>query len=1023
MIDDGTAWTPSPGGDHDPVPQGSGRRATSEAETMITPVEAGGTVARRGSISPGQRIGPYRIEALLGSGGMGEVYSAEHIESGHRLAVKVLASHETWSHELRERFAREGKLAATINHPNSLYVYGTAEIDGTPLIAMELATGGTLEDLVEAQGPLRVRAAVDAILQVIAGLEAAYEAGVLHRDVKPANCFVDRDGNVKIGDYGLSFPTGSAADTRLTMTGAIMATPAFAPPEQLRGDDVDVRTDIYAVGATLFNLLTGRLPLEATGAVQMLAAVLERIPESPRKVRPEIPEGLARAVLRCLEKKPADRFQNYGELRRALLPFSSAVPFAAQQGIRLGAGIVDWLLLCLGALLVIPLTTREINTNPNDFTDLLIFVLVGFVYSVPEGLWGRSLGKRLTGLELARPGGDKPDYRRVLLRTAIYLTPGALCHVAAAPLPDQSLGQQTLANLFVFAPLLLFVPWNRNTRKTGWHDRLSGTVVVRASRESEEDRTRGSSPLPDERTYPYSVGPYRVSSDPAGSRPGRLLEGFDPSLRRSVWIVLQPDGASPTPASRRDLSRKTRLRWLNGKRSTESSWDAYEAPDGQSLFAADATSRPWPVVRRWLLDLAEEIKQVLHEGSDPGALSAEHVWITAGGNAMLLDFVPPGSPSPPRDHTRDPGTINERVLLHGLLSRVARRALCGADDPEPGSSRPPELPLPLHVSGLLIRLSESQYGSCDALIQDLKACAHRPDRIGRRRRFLQFAAPAALMFSLSLSGVAFRVLMMEVGEQQYPGYRQAVFCLLELGRLESNRHESGREQRKHDLQVYLAGPLKSVVQDTSAVVALQGNSIPLYDRADKRLIQEALRSFPDPTAADIRRASDHLRPTLTEARLRQSEFEVGVTASVAGLVLPYYMAPLLVLVGVALRGGALLRLFGIVVVTTRGKRASRGRILARSLITWAPFLVVWLLALLMALTPGAESFGGSAGSADMSARSLGHVIGHWAYHLYRVASQLLWTPIALFLAGATYAIARPDRAIQDRVAGTCLVPR
>jgi serine/threonine protein kinase len=151
-------------------------------------------------------------------------------------------------------------MAAAINHPNSVYILGAEEIEGKPVISMELISGGTLKDLVEIEGPLPVARAVDSILQVIAGLEAAANSGILHRDVKPANCFVDTDGTVKVGDYGLAFSSVARKETTVTATGSFLGTPAFASPEQLRGENLDVRSDIYAVGATLYYLLTAKLP-------------------------------------------------------------------------------------------------------------------------------------------------------------------------------------------------------------------------------------------------------------------------------------------------------------------------------------------------------------------------------------------------------------------------------------------------------------------------------------------------------------------------------------------------------------------------------------------------------------------------------------------------------------------------------------------------------------------------------------------------------------------------------------------
>ena len=190
------------------------------------------TVALAGGGQPrslpkvGEPFGPYRILRLLGRGGMGVVYEAEEQDTGRRVALKVLGR-QFDSPQDRARFLREGRLAASINHPNSVYVYGTEEIDGTPTISMELVSGGTLLDRLKDRGPMPVPVAVDAILQIVAGLEAAQAIGILHRDIKPGNCFEDADGTIKIGDFGLSISTAVRAEPSITAAGALVGTPAF----------------------------------------------------------------------------------------------------------------------------------------------------------------------------------------------------------------------------------------------------------------------------------------------------------------------------------------------------------------------------------------------------------------------------------------------------------------------------------------------------------------------------------------------------------------------------------------------------------------------------------------------------------------------------------------------------------------------------------------------------------------------------------------------------------------------------
>jgi len=212
------------------------REIESEAETLAPDRVGVGSNADREAVFEGQaetlgspsrcrrvqtgfelpcELGDYTLVSLLGQGGMGTVYEAVQKSTGRRLALKLL-DQSLDSPEMRRRFLREGRLAARVNHPSSLYVFGSEEIDGTPAITMEIAPGGTLQDALDRRGPLPVAEAVDAVLGMIDGLEAALERGVLHRDIKPSNCFVSPDGTVKVGDFGLSVSTLPSADTFMT---------------------------------------------------------------------------------------------------------------------------------------------------------------------------------------------------------------------------------------------------------------------------------------------------------------------------------------------------------------------------------------------------------------------------------------------------------------------------------------------------------------------------------------------------------------------------------------------------------------------------------------------------------------------------------------------------------------------------------------------------------------------------------------------------------------------------------------
>src|SRR5262245_45268454 len=392
-------------------------------DDALTVTSRGGAASRHAEapqLTEGQVWGPYRIGRLLGRGGMGEVHEAEHLESGRRIALKVLRSRLEDLDE-RARFLREGQLAASVSHPHTVYIFGSEEITGTPVITMELLPGGTLKDRVRAEGPLPVPEAVSAILDVIGGLDAAQSAGILHRDIKPSNCFVDEDGAVKVGDFGLSIST-LARDVRgvlATDSSGFQGTPQFAPPEQLRGEPLDVRADIYAVGATLHYLLTGRAPFDAPDLHELFTRVTNEPAVSPRRLRRDIPTPLAAVVLQCLEKTPDRRPASYAELATLLRPFSTSTDRPAALSLRFMAGVVDVLLV--GAIVLV-WRTATLNLVNASIAPLTWSWLVNLAYFLGlEPIWGASLGKRLLGLRVRSKSG-RPA-RAIAGRTLVFYAP------------------------------------------------------------------------------------------------------------------------------------------------------------------------------------------------------------------------------------------------------------------------------------------------------------------------------------------------------------------------------------------------------------------------------------------------------------------------------------------------------------------------------------------------------------------------------------------------------------------------
>ncbi len=271
---------------------------------------------------PGTRLGPYEIVAPLGAGGMGEVYRAHDARLGRDVAVKVLPD-ELASPDRMARFEREARAVASLNHPSIVTLHSIEEADGTRFITMELVDGRTLADLVT-PGGLPAARVLDLAIPLADALAAAHAKGVVHRDLKPANVMVTGDGRVKVLDFGLakrapgSDPQHTAASSPLSMPGELFGTVPYMAPEQLFGEHVDARTDVYALGVVAFELLTGRRPFLGHTFFEVTAAIVRGEAPSLESVRADAPPDLARIVDRCLALQPRDRYETAADVADAL---------------------------------------------------------------------------------------------------------------------------------------------------------------------------------------------------------------------------------------------------------------------------------------------------------------------------------------------------------------------------------------------------------------------------------------------------------------------------------------------------------------------------------------------------------------------------------------------------------------------------------------------------------------------------------------------------------------------------------
>ena len=985
---------------------------SSDEEPTVLPTpgsRADDTDAGDPRLTAGQALGPYRIERLLGRGGMGEVYEAGHVEHGRRVALKVLNQRLAGAGD-RARFLREGQLAASLNHPNAVYVFGSEEISGTPVIAMELVAGGTLKDVVDRDGPMAPRAAVDAILQVVAGLDAAFACGFLHRDVKPSNCFIDPDGAVKVGDFGLSIPVLAPDVTQPGETATFQGTPQFASPEQLRGERLDARADIYAVGATLYYLLTGHPPFEDRDLMALLTRVATESPVPPSRPGTAIPSGLSALVLRCLAKDPASRPSSYAELETGLRPFSSAVPAPAKLGLRIAAGLIDWLLI---AAVTAPLAIAPVLELAGDNTinasiryssprasnsplwvTLTAGALIVLYYGLLEGRWGRSLGKQVCALEVVRESGEAAGVMRATLRTLVFVLPYWIVVVpkivvaasgATDGVPTTGWWGEGLYWGGDLALLLLFSSMRRRNGFAAWHDLATGTRVAAMPRKKRrEPLDVSSAPASHDAHAPAgpAIGPYSVVGSTAAAEGGATILCFDAALKRYVWIRwLSPD-APRVGAVRARLGRPGRLRWVNGRRAGDEAWDAYEAPDGAPFLRVCEAPRSWRAVQHWISDLARELAAASADGSMP-VLALDRVWITRAGQARLLDFAAPGV-----GIADAPGTRAAVADPQRFLARVAAHALGATADGRPGLP-PSHGPLPRLAQVTLDTLHRSGFPSLEAVAERAAALMKAPDHVTRARR--------AASIMLANVPLLFAIIALAVGLPAANRLLETEFltmgkALVSIRTLEGKQDEASVKKREA-LEAFVADRFGAelAAEGTWRDPYTAGLLTPLKPIASRILSSRRTLTDEERREAHSAAAAELGDPV----SIRSQAIGIGTVLPAAVLLLSAVAA---VTSALCFRGGLLLRLLGLAVVSRRGQDASRFRAAWRAVVAWSPVLLLWAYVWAMSL-------GG---------RDVLDVIRNWGVPA---------AAAVVAIAGCVWAVLHPGRGLPDRLTGTYLVPR
>src|SRR3954453_14732232 len=268
-------------------------------------------------LAPGTQFGAYRIESVAGQGGMGVVYRATQLGLDRAVGLKVITPAFAHDEEFRARFQRESKLAASIEHPNVIPVYEAGEQDGTLFLAMRYVDGTDLKSLLGREGRLEPIRSARFVNQIGVALDAAHAAGLVHRDVKPANALLASQDHVYLTDFGLT--KRAASGSAMTKTGQMVGTVDYVAPEQVEGGSVDARTDVYSLACVLYHLLTGHVPFDKRTEMAKLFAHVHEDPPRPSDAVPGLPGPLDDVVWRGMAKEPSKRYLSAGDLGRAAL--------------------------------------------------------------------------------------------------------------------------------------------------------------------------------------------------------------------------------------------------------------------------------------------------------------------------------------------------------------------------------------------------------------------------------------------------------------------------------------------------------------------------------------------------------------------------------------------------------------------------------------------------------------------------------------------------------------------------------
>ncbi|MBA4188407.1 MAG: hypothetical protein C0467_10420 [Planctomycetaceae bacterium] len=949
-------------------------------------------------------IGGYKLLRLLGAGGMGAVYEAEAPGSSTRVAVKLLSSRLASSPTSVERFKQEGRLASQLAHPRCVFVIAADADAGRPYIVMELMPGDSLKDAVDKRGPLPAEQAITYMLDVIDGLAEAHRVGMIHRDMKPSNCFLTADGRVKVGDFGLSKSLIGSRDQHLTHSGAFLGTVLFASPEQIRGEPLDYGSDIYSLCATLYYLLCGEAPYQHESITAALAKAISEDAPPIRQKRPDVSRRLDAIVMKGLERDRERRWQSLDELRDALVSLLPSHQHPARPRVLIGAYLLDVIAL---SFITIPVelmrswgTVSEGHLNLIEFRPIAILITLLY-FGVTEGVFGATIGKWMLGLRVSRVGQtEPPGFLRGLIRATAF----RLMMFGLIVFPEECVhwfGPATGGIVGGFVLVLsggaLLIQVRRRWGFRGLHDRITGCHVTQQPLPRRKLRlpVKHPTPLsallpPPADALPAIVGGYavrgRLAVDPDGEQ---VWVGEDRALARAVLIWLKPTNSEAITLH--EAARPTRLRHLGHGSLTwagkEFDWISFAAPLGAPLADAINPARPlrWADARLLLEQLVEEFRAAEIDGTTPARISLDRVWAEPNGRVQLLECSASG------------GQVLPGTSPLGLLREVASLTLEGRPRSHAGSVR---APLPAHAIPVLDKLFlDGGYTTLADFQRELaETHAHRPEVTAAVRagqlgiQAVVLAGPFLLMFILTAAVSPFLTLVAKVRAEH------AEHALVALADPDKKKklaaHEELIEPLKH---AKLADRLVEYRERKQAEAEARRPLLFTPQRFVLEQIEkqdpegaERQAGYPVPVRDAIQWAG--ARDGTPRARLPGPWRSEGDAILLVLVVIPLGF----VVVAMILRGGVSLFVSGISVVRADGRPATR-RLCGLRACVWFPVAGL-LLASAWLQVPDPEP-----------------------ERIYAAAA--LWLlALVLLVVYVVIALRFPDRPPHDRITGTYLVP-